>query len=182
MTNETMGARIAHLRKQKNLTQDALADKMGVSPQAVSKWENDVSCPDIQLLPKLAKLLGVTTDVLLSGEPEPLAQVVPTEKRKSFEEMMLRIYIIDGEDGDHETVRISVPLMLVKVAVESGVQPCFSSNSKQSPGFFSVNGKSVDALSGVDFKQIMLMVESGVIGTLMEIDVDDGTKVRIVVE
>ena len=62
---ETMGKRISDLRKGKGMTQDQLAQIMGVSAQAVSKWENDLSCPDISILPQLADALGVTTDELL---------------------------------------------------------------------------------------------------------------------
>lgn len=76
--NETMGRRIAALRKERQMTQDALAQELGVSPQAVSKWEHDLSCPDIALLPKLARVLGVSTDYLLGNDtahtpeqPEP---------------------------------------------------------------------------------------------------------------
>jgi transcriptional regulator with XRE-family HTH domain/predicted membrane protein len=67
--NETLGKRIAALRKEKGLTQEQLAEKVGVSPQAVSKWENDVSCPDITLLPLLADLFGVSVDELLGVKP-----------------------------------------------------------------------------------------------------------------
>ena len=66
---DTLGKRIAALRKEKGLTQEQLAEKVGVSAQAVSKWENDVSCPDITLLPLLADLLGVTVDELLGVKP-----------------------------------------------------------------------------------------------------------------
>ena len=61
----TIGKRIAHLRKEKGLTQEELAGHMGISPQAVSKWENDQTCPDISALPKLARLFGVTVDELI---------------------------------------------------------------------------------------------------------------------
>lgn len=70
----TMGKRIARLRKQAGMTQDALAQHLGVSPQAVSKWENDLSCPDISILPKLARILGITTDELLGEAPRAAAQ------------------------------------------------------------------------------------------------------------
>lgn len=66
---ETLGKRIAMLRKEKGLTQEQLAEKVGVSAQAVSKWENDQSCPDITLLPLLADILGVTVDELLGVKP-----------------------------------------------------------------------------------------------------------------
>ena len=51
MEESTMGARILRRRKEKGLTQEALANQLGVSNQAVSKWEGDVCCPDLQLLP-----------------------------------------------------------------------------------------------------------------------------------
>ena len=55
MMNQTLGSRIAELRRKKNMTQEELAAELGVTPQAVSKWENDLSCPDITLLPQLAQ-------------------------------------------------------------------------------------------------------------------------------
>lgn len=67
---ETMGKRITRLRKSINLTQEQLAEKLGITAQAVSKWENDISCPDISILPKLAEILGVTCDTLLGTAPE----------------------------------------------------------------------------------------------------------------
>lgn len=48
---ETLGKRIGQLRRARGMKQDELAEKLGVTPQAVSKWENDVSSPDISLLP-----------------------------------------------------------------------------------------------------------------------------------
>lgn len=56
---------IAFLRKQRGLTQEALARSLGVTNQAVSKWESGQCCPDIQLLPELAQFFGVSVDSLL---------------------------------------------------------------------------------------------------------------------
>lgn len=78
----TIGKRIAMLRKEKGMTQEQLAERVGVSPQAVSKWENDISCPDISLLPQLAEILGTTTDELLGARPiEPHVVVVESENK-----------------------------------------------------------------------------------------------------
>lgn len=55
---------IAELRKEKGMTQLELAEKIGVTDKAVSKWERDLSCPDINSLPDLAEILGVTVDEL----------------------------------------------------------------------------------------------------------------------
>lgn len=68
MKDMTLGQRIAALRKEKGLTQEALADRLKVTSQAVSKWENDVSCPDITLIPKLAEIFSVSCDVILGNE------------------------------------------------------------------------------------------------------------------
>ena len=66
-SSETLGRRIARLRLAKTATQERLAKELNVSPQAVSKWENDINYPDILLLPDLARFLGVSVDELLSG-------------------------------------------------------------------------------------------------------------------
>ena len=71
---QTLGKRIIEHRKALGLTQDQLAEKLGVTAQAVSKWENDQSCPDITMLPKLAEIFGTTTDALLGRQAQPVHQ------------------------------------------------------------------------------------------------------------
>ncbi len=72
---ETLGKRIVANRKRLGLTQDQLAEQLGVTALAVSKWENDQSCPDIAILPKLAEIFGISTDALLGYEtPQPVFQ------------------------------------------------------------------------------------------------------------
>lgn len=68
----TINERIAALRKEHAMTQEELASVIGVSAQSVSKWENSVTMPDIQLLPVLAGVFGVTVDELFSDrKPQP---------------------------------------------------------------------------------------------------------------
>ena len=62
---KTLGAMIAELRKQHGMTQLELAEKMGVTDKAVSKWERDLSCPDINSIPNLAEILGVSVEELM---------------------------------------------------------------------------------------------------------------------
>ena len=62
---KTLGMMIAELRKQQGMTQLELAEKMGVTDKAVSKWERDLSCPDINSLPTLAQILGVSVEELM---------------------------------------------------------------------------------------------------------------------
>ncbi len=64
----TIGERIKQLRKQKDLTQETLANYLCVSCQAVSKWENGAASPDLSLIVPLAKIFGITTDELLGAE------------------------------------------------------------------------------------------------------------------
>ena len=75
--NYTIGKRIMFLRKQAGMTQEQLAERLGVTPQAVSKWENDNSCPDISMLPAIAEVFGVSTDALLGREPLSAPAAIP---------------------------------------------------------------------------------------------------------
>ena len=78
----SVGRNIARLRLSQGMTQERLAQRMGVTPQAVSKWENDLNYPDVAALPALAALLGTSVDSLLTvpddgAEAEP-EDAVPT--------------------------------------------------------------------------------------------------------
>ncbi len=69
---KTMGETIAENRKAKGMTQLELAQKLGVTDKAVSKWERNLSCPDIGSLPQLAEALGLSVETLLQGNaPHP---------------------------------------------------------------------------------------------------------------
>ena len=68
LMSETFGQRLSRLRKEKGLTQEDIAKRIIISPQAVSKWENDLSSPDILVLSSLADILGVSVDTLLGRE------------------------------------------------------------------------------------------------------------------
>ena len=72
---KTLGAMIAELRKQHGMTQLELAEKMGVTDKAVSKWERDLSCPDINSIPNLAEILGVSVEELMQTKKEVGAPV-----------------------------------------------------------------------------------------------------------
>lgn len=80
-SSETLGRRIARLRLAKTATQERLAKELNVSPQAVSKWENDINYPDISLLPDLARFLGVSVDELLSGASASTQESAAVQER-----------------------------------------------------------------------------------------------------
>lgn len=167
----TLGSRISQLRKAKGLTQEGLAEKLGVSSQAVSKWENDVSCPDISLLPALARSLGVTTDELLTGSSDQV-QFVPEDQRKPLDQLTLRIRACSA-DGDK--ARINLPMPLLKVCLEMGLDI--------TSGMSGMEGMAgIEALQKIDLAKIMDLAERGLIGKLVEAESADGDAVEIVVE
>ena len=70
MKKQTPGMMISSLRKERGMTQLELAEKMGVTDKAVSKWERDLSFPDINSIPKLAEIFDVSVDDLMQGKAE----------------------------------------------------------------------------------------------------------------
>lgn len=166
--NETIGSRISKYRKAKGMTQEELAYQLGVSSQAVSKWENDASCPDISLLPQLCRLLGITSDELLTGKTNEV-KVLPPSERKSLDQLTLRVKV-NSTRGDR--VRVNLPMSLVKIALEVGVDIA--------PGISGIDG--MDALKNVDLNKIIELVERGLIGKLVEVETAEGDIVEVVVE
>lgn len=165
--NETIGSRIAKYRKAKGMTQEDLAKEMGVSSQAVSKWETDTSCPDISALPQLCRILNITTDALLTGKTDTV-KLVPQAERKSLEELTLRVKVLSAE-GDK--VRVNLPMTLVKLSMEIGVDIVPN-----------ISGEHGEMMKSIDMEKVIKMVELGLIGKLVEIETAEGHTVEIVVE
>ena len=163
---ESFGQRLARLRKEKDLTQNDIADKVGVTSQAVSKWENDQASPDIDVLLKLSDIFEISTDELLGVEKQATSFAEKPSK-KTLDKMFFRIKVHDGEDGDD--VSVNLPLALVRIFV-----------NKDDGKINLLNGNK--NLENIDFRQLIEMVEQGVVGELITVDSPDGTKVRIVVE
>ncbi len=163
-SKQTLGLRIAALRAEKNMKQNELAERLGISAQAVSKWENDVSAPDISILPELADVLGVTVDELLTGEKKEAA-VRLLDKPEEARNLTLRI-IVDSSEGDR--VRVNLPMALLKIGIEMGMSMPEVVNN--------------EAIKGVDFSKIIDLVDQGLVGKMVEVDSADGDHVEIVVE
>lgn len=70
MNNIKFGKLISTLRKEKNMTQKELAEKLNITDKAVSKWERDLSCPDINTISKLAEVLNISVEDLLSAKEQ----------------------------------------------------------------------------------------------------------------
>lgn len=165
MDPQTIGNNIARWRKEKGMTQDMLAEQLSVSAQAVSKWENGVSMPDIALLPRLAALFDVTLDQLFSREVLPETQYIAPENRKDPNKMLLKI-VVDSNDGDK--VRVNLPLALLKIL-----------EGTDGAKAFNINGIN---LAGIEWEKILELIEVGVLGKLVEVDSADGDHVEIFVE
>ena len=161
----TIGSRIAQKRKALGLTQETLAAQWGISSQAVSKWENDISAPDITLLPTLSKALNCTTDELLTGKTDEV-RLVPPAQRKDPNELMLRIKVLSSQ-GDK--VRVNLPFALLKALSGTGMD-------------IASQVSGMEALKGIDMEQILTLVENGTVGKLVEVESAQGDTVEIVVE
>lgn len=167
----TLGEKIASLRKARGITQEQLAEKCSVSPQAVSKWENDITSPDISLLPRLSELLGVSCDELLGVQR---AEVVAVNRDTvDLTKMMLKVRI-KSKDGDK--VNVNFPLSIAELLIKNKqfVASLKKSNDEEK--------QMLGVLGGIDFEQIITLVKEGVMGKLVDIESANGDIVEIWVE
>lgn len=192
---ESIGRRIAQRRLAKGMTQERLAREMGVSAQAVSKWENDLNYPDVTLLAPLARLLETTVDELLTGAApsagapaegaadaaaasesrsaaasEPAAATPTTAadptSRPSTASKNAWVHIQVTGGREGDNVDVSIPLSIVKFAANVALaQPAIANNT---------------ALEGFDLEAILRAIEEGELGTIVDVtDHDEGERVRI---
>ena len=127
-----IGNRIKELRKERRMTQEELAELVGISFQAISKWETGIALPDITLIPKLARIFGVTTDDLFDynlgkiqddikgyvDRAYKYRETEPKKGRKILEEGLQKypendillnnlLYVINYSENPDETIRIA---------------------------------------------------------------------------
>lgn len=161
-----LGKTINELRKKNNMTQEELASKLGVSPQAVSKWENDLSCPDIALLPDLSKVFGISVDELLSGEINSSAVADETDKQPCADDDSCEFKKIKkiniSVDNHGKITNVSLPIKLVR---------------------FGMNISSVfGGLTGEQSKLIMNAVQNGLSGEILKVNGENGEIITISLE
>lgn len=186
----TFGERLNQMRKNSNLTQDEVAVHLGISPQAVSKWENDLSCPDIMLLPEIAKLYGVTVDELLSDneptktdiidntdtieksidKPNHFTDLFKHKKKTESGKKFLKVYVLSQNKDE---VNVKLPMSLLK-------------SLKSLLGSVKLNksmtgGVDLD-LNEIDFDEIFELVDKGVIGEIVNVVSQNGDIVKVYVE
>ena len=162
----TLGEKIASMRKANGMTQEQLAEMCSVSAQAVSKWENDLTAPDIALLPRLSTLFGVSVDELLGVQR---TEVVAVKKETvDISKLILKVGIVDG-DGDK--LNFNFPLSVAEELIKNGKLDVGDGTDKK-----------IGILKGIDLGQILSMVKAGALGKLAEIEGGDGDRIEILVE
>lgn len=165
-TNETLGMRISRFRKAKGYTQEEFSQLLGVTAQAVSKWENDLSCPDIMLLPKIAQLFDISVDELLGGtNGKPQQDKAPETLPVDISKLNLKIKVT-GENK--KPVNVSFPLTTIKKFTKLGMGIS---------GMLNVNSPSINN-SQID--NIFRLIDEGVTGEILNV-VDEGGQ-HIIIE
>ena len=174
-SSETLGRRIARLRLAKTATQERLAKELNVSPQAVSKWENDINYPDISLLPDLARFLGVSVDELLSGASASTQESASAQGNAAAQESAAEVISVAADE----------PAEIVEESTEQDNQGIASQSSGFS--FGKLFGKSMvkveknDEADGSKKKGVRLGNGSAKHGLHVYVVSDDGDVVDMCV-
>ncbi|MBE6772579.1 MAG: helix-turn-helix transcriptional regulator [Ruminococcaceae bacterium] len=161
-----LGNNISEKRKAKGMTQEELAANLGVSPQAVSKWENNLSCPDISLLPSIAKLFGMSVDELLGAAPA--TENIGEEKTFSEPETVYEEPVFTGKkattllittERNGKVSNVRFPLTIMR---------------------FGLNlGSAFGGITGAQANTIENAVKTGLSGEILSVDGENGEKVTI---
>ena len=163
--NETLGMRISRFRKAKGYTQEDFSQMLGVTAQAVSKWENDLSCPDIMLLPKIAQLFDISVDELLGGTNEK-GKAEKASEPLSADPSKLNLKIKITAEGK-KPVNVSFPLTMVKKFTKLGLKISGIVNVDSS----SLNNSQID--------NIFNLIDDGVTGEILNVVDENGQHVVI---
>ncbi len=136
----SIGKNIAVLRKEHGLTQAELGERLGVSNQAISKWEQEMNLPDVMMLPKIAKLFGVSVDRLYQEDTSD------KEKKR-----VLRINVDDGNASIQTAIPVESIYAIVKAEIpQAGLPKCTAEKItalEQLKEVFSKSGTLVDTSS-----------------------------------
>ena len=120
VTAMNIGNNISALRKKKGITQEELANELGVSAQAVSKWENNSSCPDVSLLTQIADYFNVSVDALLRAEEEDIVDFSENNDGnvKSSDDKKNIVIKVTQQNGKENIIK--VPFKFVKLGLNIG--------------------------------------------------------------
>ena len=159
---EFIGEHIAYYRKKAGMTQEQLSEKMGVTAQAVSKWENGLTCPDLDSVARLSEILGVSVEQLIHGDAAvPSVSVVETPQ------VGRRVLCIQVQTKTPEVFNVTVrfPVELILKAYEMG---CLESLVGDEACFV---------------EQAIEMIRQGAIGSLVDVETEETVcKIEVVEE
>lgn len=192
----TFGSKLNLMRKKAGFTQEEIAGKLGISPQAVSKWENDLSCPDIMLLPRIAKIYNISVDELLNQDyseipseavnSEILENSSEAEVNKEKKAPKQPENISSGKTGSDQRktflkvnvvsrqgdiVNVKLPLSLLKAV--KGLLGSIKLTDSMTGG--------ID-LSEIDFDRIFELVEQGAVGEIVNVVSQNGDVIDVFAE
>ena len=161
-----LGNNISAIRKAKGMTQEELAAKLGVSPQAVSKWENNLSCPDITLLPEISKFFGISVDELLGVSDA--AQKTAKKDKQDEPEVTYEEPVSTGKKATTLLITVEKNGKVTKVKVPLGVVR------------FGLNlGSIFGGLTGAQASTVENAIRTGLSGEILSVDGENGEKVTI---
>ena len=150
----SIGQNIAYYRKKCGLTQEELSVKMNVTAQAVSKWENDLSYPDLACVNALAKVLDTTVNSLINGE-EDLSGIAVSQN-DDYKKKIL-VISLESKKKDHPgKLKLRLPLQLILEAKDHELMKSFLEGS------------------GFDVEMLISAVKLGSVGPIMDLESDKG--------
>lgn len=149
----TIGSNITKLRREKGMTQAELAEKLNVSVQAVSKWENDISHPDLERIGDLAAVLDTSAEFIISGEKS----TAKTEIKEGDVSKRLLVITVNVKGSDPTDITVRLPAELLVKAREDG----------------TLTKLMGEDLSKVIPDPVFEMIENGVVGPVATVNTED---------
>ncbi len=148
----TIGQRIAECRRQLGLSQESLGEKMGVSRQAISKWEADAALPEIDKLIALSKLFGVSVGWLLGVEELPRQEQEPlTEEQLGAMEQLIKLYASPAPQEPEKKSKTLLALsVLALVLAAATLLTCLTYHNNLSNSLGSLSYQMMNLQSGYD--------------------------------
>ena len=163
----TIGNNIAYFRKKAGFTQEELSEIMNITSQAISKWENDLSYPDLASTKKLACVLSVSMEELLNGEAN-----YPVATNADAERIARRILVILVQTASNEacgvkatSVTVRLPVSVVLNAQENG----------------TLNELVSQDVTQAQIEMVINMIKQGITGTLVNVQTEENS-IQIKVE
>ena len=150
----SIGENIARLRKEQGLTQAELGEMLGVSNQAVSKWESGMTMPDVMLLPEISRVLGVTLTELygISDEGEAKDDIKASKIRVEEGQKIINICV----KADDANVTTKIPVAAVRSVFGNKMLKQYLSDDDDR-----------------SLTELLNMIDNNVMGTLVDVNTDE---------